>query len=153
MTFSIPKELATQFIRRVPARDRSHYVAEALALKLKDRDRTLAHACDVANRSRQVRNIEREFDTLPDETAEPWDEPAARTNSLGARASRLPGPGKRRAAKMAALSGSLTQRVSLLTQLTKSWCFIITVTYFLVLPLRPTRQQGRLLENNTSPHL
>jgi hypothetical protein len=53
-------------------------VAEALALKLKDRDRKLAHACDVANRSRHVRKVEREFDALPDETPEPWDEPAAR---------------------------------------------------------------------------
>jgi hypothetical protein len=78
MTFSLPQELATQFIRRVPVRDRSRYVAEALALKLKDRDRKLAHACDVANRSRHVRKVEREFDALPDETPEPWDEPAAR---------------------------------------------------------------------------
>jgi hypothetical protein len=82
MTFSLPKELATQFIRRVPARDRSRYVAEALALKLKDRDRKLAHACGVANRSRQVRSVEREFDALSDETAESWDEAAVRRSNL-----------------------------------------------------------------------
>ncbi len=78
MAFSLPKELATQFIRHVPARNRSRYVAEALALKLKDRDRKLAHACDVANQNRQVRNVEREFDALPDEIAEPWDEATSR---------------------------------------------------------------------------
>ena len=76
MTFSLPKELATQLIRRVPARDRSRDVAEALALKLQERDRILACACDLANRSRQVRNVEREFEALPEEIAEPWDEPA-----------------------------------------------------------------------------
>ena len=78
MTFTLPNELATQLIRRVPARHRSRYVAEALALKLKERDGTLARACDVANRSRQVRNVEREFDALPEEIAEPWDEPTPR---------------------------------------------------------------------------
>ncbi len=78
MTFSLPKELATQLIRRVPARDRFRYVAEALALKLKERDRILARACDVANRSRQVRNVEREVEALPEEIAEPWDESTPR---------------------------------------------------------------------------
>ena len=78
MTFSLPKELATQFTRRVPPRDRSRYVAEALALKLQHRDRELAHACDVANRSRQVRDVERDFEALPDETTEPWNAPTTR---------------------------------------------------------------------------
>lgn len=78
MTFSLPQELATQLIRRVPPRDRSRYVAEALALKLKERDQMLARACDVANRSRQVRVVEREFEALPEEIAEPWDEPTSR---------------------------------------------------------------------------
>lgn len=71
LTFRLPKELATQLVRRVPARDRSRYVAVALALKLQERDRKLAHACDVANRSRPVRDVEREFEALPDEIAEP----------------------------------------------------------------------------------
>jgi hypothetical protein len=47
-------------------------VAEALASKLKEQDGKLALACDVANRSRQVRNVQREFGALPDETEGPW---------------------------------------------------------------------------------
>ena len=78
MTFSLPAGLAAQFLKRVSARDRSRYVAEALASKLKDRDRLLARAAEVANRSRQVRKIERELDELADEIAEPWDDAPAR---------------------------------------------------------------------------
>jgi hypothetical protein len=78
VTFSLPKTLVTQFVRRVPARQRSRYVAEALAWRLKERDRLLARACDVANRSRTVRAVEREFDALTDELMEPWNEPTSR---------------------------------------------------------------------------
>ncbi len=72
MTFSLPRDLATQFSRRVPPRDRSRYVAEALAAKLKEKELQLARACEVANRDRRVRAIEREFDRLADDIAEPW---------------------------------------------------------------------------------
>jgi hypothetical protein len=78
MTFSIPQNLASQFLRRVPSRQRSRYVAEALAWKLKGRDRLLARACEVANSSRQARNLEREFDALSDELLEPWNETSSR---------------------------------------------------------------------------
>ena len=78
MTFSLPSGLAVQFLKRVPARERSRYVADALAWKLQERDRLLARAAEAANRSRQVRNIEREFDGLEDQLAEPWDDTAAR---------------------------------------------------------------------------
>ncbi|MGD0695141.1 MAG: hypothetical protein ABSB82_09835 [Terriglobia bacterium] len=78
VTFSLPETLVTQFVRRVPARQRSRYVAEALAWKLKERDRLLARACDIANRSREVRNVEREFDLLSDGIAEPWDDSNSR---------------------------------------------------------------------------
>ena len=78
VTFSLPKALVTQFARQVPLRLRSRYVAEALAWKLKERDRLLARACEIANRSRQVRAVEREFDALRDETMEPWDESSSR---------------------------------------------------------------------------
>jgi ubiquinone biosynthesis protein UbiJ len=78
MTFSLPTALAAQFIKRVSARDRSRYVAEALAARLRERDRMLARAADVANRSRQVRAIEREFDRLEPDIQEPWDAPPAR---------------------------------------------------------------------------
>ena len=67
MTFSIPKDLAGEFLRNVPARDRSRYVAAALAQSLKARDEELAHACDVANRDPDVRLIEQEFDAIAGE--------------------------------------------------------------------------------------
>ena len=78
VTFSLPKTLVTQFARQVPARQRSRYVAEALAWKLKERDRILARACEVANRSRSAHAVERDFDALTDEIMEPWNAPASR---------------------------------------------------------------------------
>ena len=78
VTFSLPKALVAQFARQVPARQRSRYVAEALSWKLKERDRLLARACEIANRSRSVRTVERELDALADELTEHWDEPSSR---------------------------------------------------------------------------
>ncbi len=78
MTFSLPTALAAQFIKRVSARERSRYVAEALASRLRERDKMLAQAAEVANRSRQVRAIERDFDKLETEILEPWDAPSSR---------------------------------------------------------------------------
>jgi ubiquinone biosynthesis protein UbiJ len=78
MTFSLPAALAAQFVKRVSARDRSRYVAEALASRLRERDRLLARAAEVANRSRQVRAIEQEYDRLEHEPAEPWDDAPSR---------------------------------------------------------------------------
>ncbi len=78
MTFSLPTALAAQFIKRVSARERSRYVAEALAARLRERDQMLARAAEVANRSRQVRAIEREFDKLETDILEPWDETPSR---------------------------------------------------------------------------
>jgi len=71
MTFTLPDDLAAQFTRRVPARERSHYIAQALAEKLSERDRKLLAACEIANADLEVQSIEQEFDSLPDE-AEPW---------------------------------------------------------------------------------
>jgi hypothetical protein len=76
MTFSLPADLAAVFIRRVPSRERSHYLAEALAHKLEERDRQLIAACEIANRDPEVSSIEREFDLLNDPIAEPWTAPA-----------------------------------------------------------------------------
>lgn len=78
MTFSLPVALAGQFVKRVAARDRSRYVAEALAARLREREKMLARAADVANHSRQVRTIERDFDKLETEILEPWDEAPSR---------------------------------------------------------------------------
>ena len=72
MTFSIPETLAVQFLRRVPSRDRSRFVSEALAARLEERDLALARACDIANQDPDVAEVERDFDALRDEMAEPW---------------------------------------------------------------------------------
>jgi hypothetical protein len=78
MTFTLPEDVAIKFLRRVPARDRSHYVAAALAEKLTEADRQLARACEIANQDPDVTAIEQEFDSLPSEIAEPWTDAPAR---------------------------------------------------------------------------
>lgn len=78
MTFSLPETLATEFAKRVPARNRSRYVADALAHKLRERDEVLARVAEIANRSRAVSKLEREMDSLSDAVTEPWDDPLAR---------------------------------------------------------------------------
>jgi hypothetical protein len=82
MTFSLPEDLASSFTRRVPARDRSRYVADALADKLAERERRLIQACEIANQDPQVREIEFEFDRLTDaigdDMQEPWKDAQAR---------------------------------------------------------------------------
>jgi metal-responsive CopG/Arc/MetJ family transcriptional regulator len=74
MTFTLPEELASRFVRRVPARDRSRYVADAIANKLAERDQRLIRACEIVNKDPEAREIEKEFDALTDEIAEPWED-------------------------------------------------------------------------------
>ena len=78
MTFTLPDELASSFTRRVPARDRSRYVAAAIAEKLAEREKRLILACEIANQDPEVREIEQEFDALTDAMPEPWEDAAAR---------------------------------------------------------------------------
>jgi hypothetical protein len=47
-------------------------VPEALAARLRERDLELAHACETANQDLDVAEIEKDFDGIPDEMAEPW---------------------------------------------------------------------------------
>jgi len=75
LTFTLPDDLATQFLRRVPPSQRSHYVATAITAKLREREEDLARACEVANRSADVLDIETSLDGLADEgdrIQEPW---------------------------------------------------------------------------------
>jgi metal-responsive CopG/Arc/MetJ family transcriptional regulator len=60
MTFTLPDDLADRFVKKVAARNRSHYLAEALAQKLQERDRQLIRACEAANRDPEVQAIEKE---------------------------------------------------------------------------------------------
>jgi hypothetical protein len=78
MTFSLPEEIAIRFVRQVPSRDRSRYVAEALTHRLTYRDEQLAKSCEAANADAGVIALEREMDLLSAEVSEPWDESAAR---------------------------------------------------------------------------
>jgi hypothetical protein len=73
MTFTLPADLASSFARRVPARERSRYVADALTEKLAERDRRLIQACEIANQDNEVREIEQQFDALTDAMPEQWE--------------------------------------------------------------------------------
>ncbi len=88
MTFTLPEEVAQQFVRRVPARERSRYLAEALREKLSARDRLLVQACHIANNDPEVRAIEKEFDAITDETPGQWANSAPRRNLVGKTRSR-----------------------------------------------------------------
>ena len=72
MTFSVPEPLAVQLLRRVASRERSRFVSEAVAARLEERDAALVRACEIANQDRDVAEIEKEFDGIGDEMAEPW---------------------------------------------------------------------------------
>ena len=72
MTFSVPEQLAAQFLRRVAARDRSRFVSEALAVRLQERDSALIRACEIAIQDLDVAEVEKELDGLGDEMAELW---------------------------------------------------------------------------------
>jgi hypothetical protein len=85
MTFIFPEDLATNFVRRVPARKRSAYIAEALSEKLAERDRQLISACETANQDPDLVAIEKEMDALQDEITEPWDNYPARDTDASTR--------------------------------------------------------------------
>ena len=72
MTFSVPEQLAAQFLRRVASRDRSRFVSEAVAVRLEERDAALVRACEIANQDMDVAEVEKELDRLGDKMAEPW---------------------------------------------------------------------------------
>jgi len=74
MTFTLPEDLASRFARRIPARERSRYIADALAHKLAQREK-LIRACQIVNQDTEVVEIESDFDALTDQIAEPWDCP------------------------------------------------------------------------------
>lgn len=78
MTFTLPEDLASRFVRRVPARDRSRYVAAAIAEKLAQREKRLIRACEIVNADPDIKEIEKEFDALEDEITEPWEDGPSR---------------------------------------------------------------------------
>ena len=80
MTFTIPEDLAGQFLKRVPAQDRSRYVTEAIAAKLREREDRLIRACEIANGQPDVLAIEQEWEALDitDPIEEPWNDAPTR---------------------------------------------------------------------------
>ena len=72
MTFSIPDSLARELLRSVPARERSSYVAAAVAAKLRKQDEALIRACEIANRDEDLLAMEQEFEIISGDIAEPW---------------------------------------------------------------------------------
>jgi metal-responsive CopG/Arc/MetJ family transcriptional regulator len=75
MTFTVPEELAEKLVRHVRARDRSRYVAEAIAARLQEREERMIRACDVVNSNADILSIERDFDAIDesDRIEEPWN--------------------------------------------------------------------------------
>lgn len=66
MTFSFPGKLAAQLVQRIPTRQRSRYVADAVAARLAEQDRELRAAAAIANACPDIRLLEQELDALPD---------------------------------------------------------------------------------------
>jgi hypothetical protein len=78
MTFTLPEQLADRFVKRVPARERSKYLSQALAEKLAEREKRFVRACEIANQDADALAIEQEFAALPDETTESWTDAPTR---------------------------------------------------------------------------
>jgi hypothetical protein len=78
MTFSLPEDLAKRLVKRVPARDRSGYLARLLEKDLRSEEETLKRSCLLANQDADAKLIEHEFDQIQDPIEEPWDDAPAR---------------------------------------------------------------------------
>jgi hypothetical protein len=73
-TFSIPADLASQLLKRVPARDRSRFLANALEKSLREEEQAPIRSCRLANQDPEVSVIEQEWDQIADLIEEPWSE-------------------------------------------------------------------------------
>jgi hypothetical protein len=60
------------------ARERSPYVAAAIAAQLQRREDQLVRACEIASRDANVLAIARKWDALAREIAKPWTDAPAR---------------------------------------------------------------------------
>jgi len=68
ITFSFPQDVARELLKRIPARSRSHFVAEAVMDKLREHEQQLIRACKIANQDPDVLAIEQEWEALSDGT-------------------------------------------------------------------------------------
>jgi hypothetical protein len=78
MTFSLPEDLASRLVKRVPARDRSRFLARVLEKSLREEDDSLIRSCLLANDDPDVKAIEKEWDQIQDKIEEPWNGSQAR---------------------------------------------------------------------------
>ena len=78
MTFSLPLELADRLVKRVPARERSSFVARVLEKSLLEEDEDLIRSCVSANQDPEVKLIEQEWNEIRDDIEEPWSDAPAR---------------------------------------------------------------------------
>jgi len=78
MTFSLPEELASRLVKRVPARERSRFLAQVLEKSLREDDESLIRACLMANQDPDVKAIEQEWGEICDAIEEPWSDAPAR---------------------------------------------------------------------------
>jgi metal-responsive CopG/Arc/MetJ family transcriptional regulator len=78
MTFSLPEQLARTLVKRIPARERSRFLAQALERSLREEEADLARACSAANSDPKSKALEREWDQVQDEIEEPWNHPPTR---------------------------------------------------------------------------
>jgi hypothetical protein len=78
MTFSLPQDLATKLVKRVPARDRSRFLAQALEKSLREDDESLIRSCLRANEDPDLKAIEKEWDEIHDPIEESWSDAPAR---------------------------------------------------------------------------
>jgi hypothetical protein len=78
MTFTIPEDVASPFLRIVPSARRSKFVADALRRSLREREEALIAACDAVNADAELNTLVDEWQAVNDPIEEPWDESAAR---------------------------------------------------------------------------
>lgn len=78
MTFSLPTDLANRLVKRVPARERSRFLAQVLEKSLLEEDEALIRACLMANEEPDIKAIEQEWDEIRDVIEEPWSDAPAR---------------------------------------------------------------------------
>ena len=77
MTFTIPDEVATPFLRAVPSARRSKFVSDSLRKTLREREEALLAACDAVNADPELSALTEEWQAASDPIEEPWDESAS----------------------------------------------------------------------------
>ena len=78
MTFSLPLELAERLVKRVPARERSSFLARVLEKSLLEEDEALIRSCLSANQDPEGKLIEQEWDEIREVIVEPWSDAPSR---------------------------------------------------------------------------